>query len=225
MSPRPLWVFATVAHSSSVSSSASMPHIRWCHRDPNGCSRWCHDRKPLQSAKGLLDINHGKDLSLTMTSSIHQWHWLIRVISSIHQSDVISSSQWHHLYSPQWRHSSTTMTFGQSQWHRLITVTSFINHVHNDIIHDVIHHGDIVYQSKWHHPLATKFIFLLHTKNPFGQLAAFDLSVTSHHCYNHISTAVISFINRSDVIIEATIMNGASFVNKAPITIRFHQPQ
>ena len=43
-----------LAHSSSVSSSASMPYIRWCHRDPNGCSRWCHDRKPLQSAKGLL---------------------------------------------------------------------------------------------------------------------------------------------------------------------------
>ena len=54
-----------LAHSSSVSSSASMPYIRWCHRDPNGCSRWCHDRKPLQSAKGLL----------TLICEVIRFHW------------------------------------------------------------------------------------------------------------------------------------------------------
>ena len=175
-----------------------------------------------------MDINHGKDSSLTMTSSIHQWHhWLIRVISSIHQSDVIFSSQWHHLYSSQWHHSLTTMTFGQSQWHRLITVTSFINHVHNDIIKMMslimvtssINQSNIIHQRQ-----NLSFSFTQRTRLMINwQL--FDLSVTSHHCYNHISTAVISFTNRSDVIIEATITNGASFVNKAPITIRFHQPQ
>ena len=64
-----------LAHSSSVSSSASMPYIRWCHRDPNGCSRWCHDWKPLQSAKGLLSGRIRLTRAMGVVTGQHSSHW------------------------------------------------------------------------------------------------------------------------------------------------------